>query len=170
MPTQEPHNELMESARYRAPEAMRWFDTGTPRRMRSTSTDLVPLDDKPIDVRREVATRIATAATKTREIVTDLARQRAEALEYALLDDRFEVRSATRLKAYRYQDIRRIVLRGDRATVEIGEQKVTIKPLAYLLMGRLRVPIGWNRNGLDVPYEVLLDELAARSGVEIERA
>jgi hypothetical protein len=31
------------------------------------------------------------------------------------------------------------------------------------------VPIGWDRNGMEVPYELLVEELAARSRVEVDQ-
>jgi len=37
-----------------------------------------------------------------------------------------------------------------------------------VVAGRTKVPVGWRRNGLEVPYELLIDELAARSGRSIE--
>jgi hypothetical protein len=34
--------------------------------------------------------------------------------------------------------------------------------------GPLKVPIGWERNGLEAPYLLIVEEIAARAGVEVE--
>ena len=42
----------------------------------------------------------------------------------------------------------------DRGTLQI-------KPYAYVVAGKLKVPIGWARNGIEVPYELLIEELSS---------
>ncbi len=62
------------------------------------------------------------------------------------------------------------ILRAHRFTIEYGEGTLTVRPIAHLSAGKIRVPIGWVRNEIEVPFSMLLDELSARSDVEIEPA
>ena len=61
-------------------------------------------------------------------------------------------------------------LRGDKATVVMERGSVNIRPEAYISSGRIKVPIGWERNEIEVPYEMLIDELAARAGIKVQMA
>ncbi len=102
--------------------------------------------------------------------LADLLHRQAEASEYVLQEDAFEILASGRVKSIKYAAVKSIKLHGDKATVAFSQGSVVIRPHAYILSGRLKVPVGWARNGLEVPYETLLDELAARCNVEVEQA
>ena len=100
--------------------------------------------------------------------LADLLHRQLEASEYVLHPDRLEILSPTGAKYVPYDQIQEIRVKGDRFVLMLGNGKVTIKPHAYILSGTLKVPVGWQRNGMEVAYEMLLDELSARAGVNIE--
>lgn len=99
----------------------------------------------------------------------ELLHREAQASQYVLRDDRFDVIQGGSSRIVEYRAVTSLRQRGDRLCVILKQGSVTIKPHAYILAGRLKAPIGWERNGMEVPYETLLDELSARCGKEIER-
>ena len=98
----------------------------------------------------------------------DLRASELEGTEYVLLDDHFDIIRGTSIKSIPYKTIKEIEVRGDRSTLVLEKGTVQIKPHAYLVAGSIKVPVGWARNDMEVPYELLIEELAARSGVNIE--
>lgn len=101
----------------------------------------------------------------------ELAHMRANASEYVLLEEHMDVVTGTSIKSIPYQSIKKIVLsKGDKATVVLEKGNITIKPFAHIVAGPLKVPVGWQRNGLEAPYYLILEELAARSKIELESA
>ena len=99
---------------------------------------------------------------------TDMMHRQAEDTEYVLQDGQFDIVKSGNLKTIPYDRVVTVHLKGDRATFTLDKGVVTVKPFAYIVAGRVRVPVGWNRNGIEVPYDLLVLELAARCGVEVE--
>lgn len=93
--------------------------------------------------------------------------QQYDDAEYVLYADRFEVVGKRGTKSILYEDVVSIRQDGDRAVMTLKRGSHTIKPIAHIVAGHVRVPIGWSRNGMDVPYETLLDELSARCRIDI---
>jgi len=100
--------------------------------------------------------------------IADLIHRQAQATEYIFRDDEFDVVSSSRTQTISYKQIISIRMKGDKATVVMERGSLTIKPEAYIVSGTIKVPIGWRRNEIEVPYEMLIDELAAHAGVKIE--
>jgi len=100
--------------------------------------------------------------------MADLAHRQASASEYVLGDAHFEIVRPTGNRRVTYAEVKKIKLEGDRAQFELIHGSVSIKPFAHLVSGRVRVPIGWTRNNVEVPYELLIEELAARCDIEVE--
>ena len=100
--------------------------------------------------------------------LAEIAHHQAMAGEYVLQDDSFEVVRSGSVKTYKYSDVRALEQKGERLLMSFERGSLTIKPHAYIVSGRIRVPVGWVRNGMEVPYDILLDELSARCGREIE--
>lgn len=100
---------------------------------------------------------------------TDLLHSQAEASEYVLQDDHFDVVRNGTIRSIPYSAIKAIDFRSEKAHFKLDNKSVlTIKPIAHLLVGHAKVPIGWSRNDIEVPFELLIEELSARSKVEIE--
>lgn len=101
--------------------------------------------------------------------LTDLRHRRLDEVLYLLNEDSFEAITLSTHKKVEFDKIKAIISEGkDRFRVDYDNGRLTIKPLAHLVSGRSRVPIGWKRNGIEVPYTLLAEELAARCGVEID--
>ncbi|HRF59878.1 MAG TPA: hypothetical protein PLH94_08200 [Fimbriimonadaceae bacterium] len=160
----------MELVRYKPGEAIRWIQTGAEDIRRSAKRQGTGL------VRREghrtLGKDLSQAAGALLEMgksaYAQLLHRQASAIEYVLGDDAFDVVGPTGTRTIRYQDVKDIQMDGERLTVILAKGSVTIKPYAYIVAGKLKVPIGWSRNGLEVPYDLLIDELAARCGHEVD--
>lgn len=101
----------------------------------------------------------------------DIFMKQVESLSYQLSDDSFEVTGLTARKRIEYASVSAIRSRGnDRFDLEHETGVLVIKPVAHLVAGRLKVPVGWARGGMEVPYMTLVEELAGRCGVDIEWA
>lgn len=100
--------------------------------------------------------------------LAELSHRQAQASEYVFHDDRFEVITPSRITSVRYDQVKQIKLQKDALKIVLDAGQVSVRPHAYIVSGRIKVPVGWQRNGLEVPYETLLEELSGRSGVNIE--
>ncbi len=164
----------MEPIRYRPGEAIRWLKTGaeTIRKHANARGKQVVTSGAPRDIRGAGRTVIdAAGALKDlgKSALADFRHSELEATEYVLLDSAFDVVKGGSIKSISYEQVEKIEMRGDRATLRLDNKStLSIKPHAYLLSGSIKVPVGWTRNGMEVPYELLLEELAARCGVNIE--
>jgi hypothetical protein len=122
---------------------------------------------------RGIKENLTTAATALYDLgkgaYADLVKRQADAYEIILSDEEFSVSRPTGPRIYRYSDVNKIAQEKDRITVTVGQTNLTIRPYAYITAGRVKVPIGWDRNGMEVPFELLVEELAARCRVEIDR-
>lgn len=93
----------------------------------------------------------------------------AEETRYDLFSQGFEVTDLTRKSKIGYDQIRQILAKpNDRFQILYNGGSLMIKPVAHLVAGKYRVPVGWIRNGAEVSYRTLIEELSARSGVEID--
>lgn len=159
-----------EVVRYKPGEAVRWLGTGS-EEIRRTALQKAQSVFKREGARsfgrdvREVAGAIFGAGTAA---VADLAHRQAIASQYALDDEGFEVIKPTGNRRIKYSEVKSIRLEGDRALLELEKGSLVIKPFAHLTSGRIRVPVGWSRNNIEVPYELLIEELAARCDVEVD--
>lgn len=103
-----------------------------------------------------------------RSAYAEMAHLRANASEFVLLEDRLDIVSGTSIKAIPYSSVKKITLKGDKAQLILEKGTYVIKPFAYVVAGPLKVPIGWERNGLETPYLLIIEELAARCQKEVE--
>lgn len=164
----------MELVRYRPGEAIRWLRMGAENIrkgaqtrgrsvVRQTGTDQKPLTEN-------LRTAAGALLDYGKGTYADLLHHQAEASEYVLQDKHFDIVRGSSIKTIPYDRIQSIELHCDRANVTLDKGFLTIKPFAHLVAGRAKVPIGWSRNGIEVPFELLVEELAARAGVEVEES
>lgn len=161
----------METVRYRAPDLLDWFKIGSQDVRRSAvrkGTSLVRREGERT-LGREVREAAGAVFDLGKSALIDLVHRQTDSTEYVLGSDRLEIKGVGRGRTVHYRDVRHIEARsGDRYALILERGSVVIKPIAHLVAGRLRVPVGWQRNGLEVAYEMLAEELAARCGLEIE--
>jgi len=162
----------MELVRYRPGEAIRWLQTGAENlRKGAQAKGKVAVTSSSPDARafgENLKTAAGALLEYSRSAYADLMHRQAEASEYILHDDHFDIVRGPNIKTIGYDRVTAIEIDRDRALLTLDKGSVTIKPFAHLVAGRARVPIGWTRNGIEVPFELLIDELSARCRVDLE--
>lgn len=161
----------MEEVRYKPGEAIRWLQTAA-----QDIRQAARRQGKSV-VRREGERSLGRDLREIAGVLTDLgksamaelAHRQAEASEYVLHDTKFEIVAGGRIRTIPYSDVEAIKIRGDKAVLVMDQGSISIKPHAHVVAGRLKVPVGWTRNGIEVPFELLIDELSARCGKTVVR-
>ena len=160
----------IEVVRYKPGEAIRWLESGS-EKIRKGALQKAQSVIRREGARsfgrdvREVAGAIFGAGSAA---MADFAHRQASASQYVLGETSFEVVKPTGNRRVTYEEVKSIRFDGDRALLELAHGSVVIKPFAHLVSGRVRVPLGWTRNNVEVPYELLIEELAARCDIEVE--
>jgi hypothetical protein len=159
----------VEVVRYRPGEAIRWLQTGSDsirKGARTKASSAVDGGDG-----RAFFDNVKTAAGAVfdygKGAYTELRHRQAEATEFVLLDDRLDVVRGNHIKSIDYASVKKIEFQNDRAVLVLEKGTQVIKPFAHIVSGKAKVPIGWSRNGIEVPFELLIEELAARCNVEV---
>ncbi|CAN5623011.1 hypothetical protein BH11ARM2_BH11ARM2_20460 [soil metagenome] len=159
----------MEIVRYRPGEAVRWLRTEADA-LNKEARDHGRSAVQQGDFKHRIGQAAAAAAGMGKGAYTRLLHERTQASEYVLQEDRMDVVQPGKIKTIPYSSIKAIQMRGDRAIVVLEAGSMLIQPFAHLTAGRVKVPIGWSRNGTEVPFELLVEELAARAGVRLEES
>ncbi|MBS1706432.1 MAG: hypothetical protein JST40_11185 [Armatimonadetes bacterium] len=160
---------MAEVVRYRPDRAVQWLQLGA-KGMR----DKAARAGSSI-IRREGSRSIARDLSQTagalfdmgKSAVADVAHLAANATEYSLHDDHFEVVKPTGVRTISYAEITTITWHKSDAHFDMERGGLKIGPPAFIVSGTIRAPIGWLRNGVEVPFELLITEIAARAGLEI---
>ncbi len=162
----------METVRYRPGEALRWLHTGAEdirksagERGRSVIRQ-TGMDQK--NLGENLKTAAGALVDLGRSAYADVLHKQAEASEYVLLKDRLDIVKGSKIESIPWESIKGVRLDGDRTRLILEKGHVTIRPFAHLVAGRVKVPVGWTRNGMEVPYDLLVEEIAARARREIE--
>lgn len=152
---------------YRPAEVLHWFGVGSREaKQRASRRGQAALQRS--DFMKGILDVTGAVAEFGKGTLTDLVQRKAEESVYELTDDALEAVGLTSRKRVLYKDVTEIHAKPhDRFELVHKGGTLTIKPIAHLLAGRLRVPVGWLRNGMEVPYALLIEELAAHCGVEI---
>jgi hypothetical protein len=159
----------VEIVRYRPGEAIRWLQTGAEHNRRSAkSKGKSVIEGEPRSFGESVRTVAGAAIDFGKGAYTDLRHRQADASEYVVMEDHFDVVQGASIKTIEYERVKRIEMSGDKATLTLDKGALVIKPFAYIVSGRAKVPVGWSRNGIEVAYELLIVELAARCKLDVE--
>jgi hypothetical protein len=154
---------LMSAVHYRPAAALRWLGYKASERKVERKTAPTPDD---------IAKRMKKAAEAMWDVgkgaMENIDQRHAESAGYTLTESHIEFAGVAGTRRIAYRAIENIfALEGDRYLIEYDGGRHTLKPAAHLEAGRKRVPIGWDRNGTEVPYHLLAEEIAARAGVDI---
>jgi hypothetical protein len=160
----------VEGVRYRPGEAIRWLSTGAQgmRQVANAQGRSVVRREGERTIGKDVMQAAGALADFGKSAFAELLHKQAEATEYILHEDEFEIVSSSRVQTIPYEEVLAIRTKGDKATLIFERGSHSIKPEAYIVSGKIRMPIGWSRNDIEVPFEMLIDELAARSGLKVE--
>ena len=163
----------MEPIRYKPGEAIRWLETAADSFKKSAKTK----GKEAVDPKRDrsdfkkVGANVADAAGAIYDLGksawADMLHRQAEASEYVLQEKHLDVVNGGSIKTIDYNRVTEIVAKGEVYVFKLDKGSLTIKPYAYIVSGRVKVPVGWSRNGMEVPYELMIEELAARCGVNL---
>lgn len=163
----------MPTATYRPPDILHWFSTGSQEAIESAMRKGRAFTKSASEstVKENIRRAAGVAADFGRGAAAEVLHRQAVDIVYKLHDEQMDVRNASGSHTVTYDSITSILVHPkDRFTIEHVEGTLTVRPIAHLSAGRIRVPIGWVRNEIEVPFSMLLDELSARSDVEIEPA
>jgi hypothetical protein len=148
----------MELIRYKPGEAVRWLDSGAKDMLARAKKKGEGVLNR--DLQRQMKQDLADVAGAVIDVgkgaMAELLHRQAQATEYVLSEDRFEILRPGSVKSVRYDTVVGISRRGDAIDIDLDSGAITVK-----------VPVGWDRNGIEVAYDVLADELAARCKVNI---
>jgi hypothetical protein len=162
----------VELVRYKPGEAIRWLETGAENIRRGAQNRGMNLLKQSGGDTKTFSENLKTAAGAIFDFgkgtYADMMHKAAEDSEYVLQEDQFDIVNGGNLKTVPYNRVVAIHLKGDRATFTLDKGVVVIKPFAYIVAGRIKVPVGWVRNGIEVPFELLVVELGARCGLEVQ--
>lgn len=162
----------VEGVRYRPGEAIRWLETGAEgmRYVANAQGRSVVRREGERNIGKDVMHAAGAIADFGKSAIAELIHRQAQATEFILHDKDFEIVSTNRVQTVPYASVISIRMKGDKATLVFERGSFSIRPEAYIVSGKIKVPIGWSRNDIEVPYEMLIDELAARVGVKVEMA
>jgi len=162
---------MMEPIRYKPGEAIRWLETGAEANRKSAKQKSKDVFTPGVPPGAKLGQGVAALIDLGRGAWADVLHKQAEVCEYVLQEDRFDVVAGNSIKTVPYDEIKSIAIKNEKATVTLYRGSVLqIKPYAHITAGRIRVPVGWLRNGMEVPYDLLIEELSARCGVEVVAA
>lgn len=151
-------------ARYRPADAIRWIEIGT---RRIAKPGDVPFDP-PGDAKDAILDALRKALSLGKTKMAEFQGKAIRAREYLLHEDRFEVIAASGTRSVLYADVESLELkRGDSFLFRLRQGRVAVRPYAWLSVPGTRVPLGWERNGVEVPFETLPEEIALRARVRV---
>lgn len=158
-----------EVVRYKPGEAIRWLETGAAdsRKSAKVKSRVIQMPTDASTLKGSVRAAAGALLDLGKSVYAEFAHVQASASQFALYDDHFEVIRSGSNRKILYKSVTSMEQKGDRTAVTLENGHFVIRPYAYVVAGRLRVPIGWTRNGIEVPFDLLIEELAARCGVEV---
>lgn len=155
---------------YTPAEVLHWFDTDAKRAHANARTKSLSVAKKSEEGILPALKEAAGAAISFgKGTIGNIVQKSAEETRYELHDNGLEAIDLARKVKLDYSEIKQIVAKANnKYQILFHGGSLTVKPVAHLVAGRHRVPVGWVRNGFEVPYAMLIDEIAARAAVEVE--
>lgn len=157
---------------YSAPEVLHWLDQGGKASREAGKKKAAEAAKTQFASPAGLVDSIKKAAMAAKDFGkgawADFAHKRLEDTQYVLDEAGMDIPGPTGPKRITYASIQEVTLEeDDRIVLTFQGGAHVIKPIAHLVAGAIRVPIGWKRGGMEVPYAMLAEEIAARSGVAL---
>jgi hypothetical protein len=152
---------VAETVVYRPLDIQAWLKLG------SQSLKQAPLQAEG-DLRKAVTGVVGKAFDIGKSALAGVGGLAIDRIEYRLFEDRVEVVGIGPTKSVPYAQIRRVEGHGRGYRVDAGSLSFSIMPYAYLLVSNVKVPLGWRRNRMEVAFNLLADEIAARAKAPLE--
>jgi len=161
---------MSELVRYSPGEAIRWLEYGAGSLRDSAKKQGLSLVRREGErsIGKDLTDVLGTLVKAGKGTVAELLHQQVDATEYVFDEDHLELSKGSYRKKVRYDEVKKIKKHGDKFTVVLGQGSLNVTPYAHIVAGTVKVPIGWQRNGIEVPYELLIEELSARCRVDVE--
>lgn len=161
---------MMEDVRYQPGEAVRWLQIGAEDRRKSAQRQggSVWRREGERSIGKDLRQIAGVLTELGRSAMAEVAHRQATAAEYVLHEKDFEAVENGKVRSVRYDSILSIRVKGDKTSLIFEQGSLVIRPHAHVVAGRTKVPVGWRRNGMEVPYELLIDEISARCGRPVE--
>lgn len=162
----------MQPVRYRPGESLKWLDeaAGADKKKAGRLYQSAVHDSFSGSAAEASRHRLMKAAKAMGALLkgayTEIANSKMLAVEYVLTDDSIFISGPNRREEIRFDTISSLTFDGVNAVFNHQKGDFTIKPYAYITAGAVKAPIGWNRDGHEVPYELLVEEIAARCGLQ----
>ena len=162
----------MPTVTYRPPDILHWFSTGSQEALKSAKRKGRSLAKGGESTVKEKFFRAASmAADFGRGAGADLIHRQAAETVYKLYDQHMVVKTPLTQTRVDYEGVTAIRSHAkDKFEIDHDGGTLTVRPIAHLVSGKIRSPVGWMRNDIEVPFTMLLEELSARCSVEIEPA
>lgn len=156
---------------YLPADIVRWLGHGAKQGRKKAIGRALSLPE--VTIRQGIVPGLKTAADAAfglgKQALGDFSTAKAEETGYYLYDDGFEAVGLLKKTKVDYADVTTVIHKGgDKFWVVHSGGHVTLRPVAHLVAGTQKVAIGWLRNGMEVDYMTLVEEIAARCGQEIE--
>jgi len=152
--------DMPKPVRYRPADVLRWLELGNQTLRQS------PLKPAGPDVTKALFEIVGKVVREGKGAIAGIAKKNLEGLEFLLEEDHLIAGG----RQIPYKDVRAIEAeKGGVYQISAGSSSFAIKPYAWLEIAGHKVPIGWLRDGMEVPFELLPEEIAARSALEIKR-
>ncbi len=161
----------MTTVTYRAPDLLHWFESGSQEAFKSALKRSRALSNTASEssIKRSIVQAAGVAADFGRSAAAGIVHSKSGQTTYKLYEDKFTNGGTLGSTTVAYKDVSSIKAHGkDRFSVVYARGTMTVKPVAYLVSGRIKVPVGWERNDIEVPFMMFLEELSAHCGLEIE--
>lgn len=153
--------------KYRPSETLRWLNAQTEEAYERVKQSAEHIKSEP-----QIAQKLRQAAGMIIDIsksaVGEVAKRSSDASEITFYDDEVLVSRLGKKLTIPYKSFKQIKKQKDKYTLVHSGGNLTYKPYATIVAGRRSVPVGWVRNKVEVPYETLFDEWAARCRLNIE--
>src|SRR5688572_27610339 len=110
----------MDPIRYKPGEAIRWLQTGAEQSRRTAkqkSKDM--MDQTGAPGTKRVGQGVGALIDLGKGAWADVLHKQAEASEYVLQDDRFDVVTGNSIKSVRYADVRKMTAKGERVVITL---------------------------------------------------
>lgn len=160
----------MSTVHYTAPDILHWLGTPADRPKAKSRQTPEPKSSASSEIAANIKAVASAATSFGKEAIADIVRAKVSVYKVSLYEKGMEIYSLTATRKIDYENVKSIKeLTNDRFEIVHENGKAIIKPCGHIVVERLKLPIGWIRNGLEVSYHTLIQEIAARSSIEISK-
>ena len=163
---------MEEVIHYRPSQALSWLDEAAEVHLRSAGRHTKEAIRIPSDGEFHIKSRVKSAGKALfqlgRSAYSEISAKRNEMAEYLLSDVSITQVNGSKSISINNDDVKEIRVDEHGFEIVFEGGSISIHPYAFVVSGLAKAPIGWERNGHEVRFELLIDEISARTGVPIQ--